>query len=574
MNRESEIHFASLPNIETKRAKFERPMTYKTTFNAGQLIPIYVDADIMPGDTIQIDMGAIIRESTPIAPVMDNAYVDCFAFFVPSRLVWAHQAEFWGENNLTAWEQEIEYEVPQVNAPEAGWEKGSLADYMGIPTLVPGKTQANPNGLQINALPGRAYCKIYNDWFRSTPLQDGVLFNTDETTLTGKNGTDEDYDPKTDTQLYGAPLKACKFHDRFTSCLPEPQLGPAVELPIAGNTIADVYAGEIRPEGWNDDRNILYMDFKTGEAANWKSSWGENNKFYELATRDKTGETISDNTPLTITGDAPWISPNNLYADLNILNSSITINQLRTSIAIQQYQEALARAGGGRYIDIIKALFNVDSSDARLQRSEYLGGFRQSINMDQVLQTSATDQVTPQGNTGAFSCTALNENMFIHSFEEWGTLMILAVIRTDNTYQQGLHPMWSRKKRLDYYNPYLANLGEQAVKVKEIFCTGTPADEEVFGYQEAWSEYRYGQSIVTGAMRSNYEQTLDVWHYADYYTEQPILDENWIEEQKTNVDRTIAVQSEIENQYIADFYFDAKYTRPMPAYSVPGLARL
>lgn len=571
MNREAEIHFSALPNIETKRSKFHRPFTHKTTFNCGEIIPIYVDADIMPGDTIQMDLGAIIRESTPIAPVMDNAYIDVFAFFCPSRLVWAHQAEFWGENNLTAWEQPIEYEVPQVNAPETGWEKGSLADYMGIPTSVPGRTALNPNGLHVNALPGRAYCKIYDDWFRSTPLQDGVLFNEDETTLTGKNRSDADYDAITDTQLYAAPLKACKFHDRFTSCLPEPQLGPAVELPIAGSVIAPVYTGTevYHKDDLTGNPGLLWERMNGGayQDAGQVTLGTSNAKYADTDARTTMGQAAGTPT-------AGNLAPVNLYADLETLNSSITINQLRTSIAIQQYQEALARAGGGRYIDIIKALFNVDSSDARLQRSEYLGGFRQPINMDQVLQTSATDATTPQGNTAAFSCTALNENMFIHSFEEWGTLMVLAVIRTDNTYQQGLHPMWSRQKRLDYYNPYLANLGEQAVKVKEIYCQGTSDDENVFGYQEAWSELRYGQSIVTGAMRSNYAQSLDVWHYADYYTSEPILSSDWIEEQQTNVDRTIAVQSQIENQYIADFYFEANYTRPMPAYSVPGLARL
>ena len=442
---------------------------------------------------------------------------------------------------------------------------------MGIPTNVPGRTQANPNGLHVNALPGRAYCKIYDDWFRSTPLQDGVLFNEDETTLTGKNRSDADYDAITDTQLYAAPLKACKFHDRFTSCLPEPQLGPAVELPIAGSVIAPVYTGTevYHKDDLTGNPGLLWERLNGGQYqdAGQVSLGTASAKYADTDARTTMGQ-----NPGTAT--AGNLAPVNLYADLETLNSSITINQLRTSIAIQQYQEALARAGGGRYIDIIKALFNVDSSDARLQRSEYLGGFRQPIKMDQVLQTSATDATTPQGNTAAFSCTALNESMFIHSFEEWGTLMVLAVIRTDNTYQQGLHPMWSRQKRLDYYNPYLANLGEQAVKLKEIYCKGTADDEDVFGYQEAWSELRYGQSMVTGAMRSNYAQSLDVWHYADYYTSQPVLSSGWIEEQKTNVDRTIAVQSQIENQYIADFYFEANYTRPMPAYSVPGLARL
>lgn len=572
MNRETEAHFSHLPQIDIKRSKFNRPITHKTTMNAAQIIPIYIDSDIMPGDTVQINMGAVIRESTPIAPVMDNAYVDIMGFFCPHRLVWEHFKEFWGENTLTAWESEIEYEIPTVKAPETGWEKGSLADYFGIPTKIGGPTEENPNGLEVNALPGRAYCKIYDDWFRDTALQDGVMFNLDETTLTGKNGSDADYDKITDTQLLAAPLKACKYHDRYTSALPEPQYGPTVQLPIAPDAVAGVFTGR------DENDKSIFPTFESGGVEhqynlrmrgneNWASLSGTN---WNLGTNSTMfgANTVSAGTP------GVNVFPTNLYADLSSINSSITIQELRQSIALQEFYEALAR-GGNRYIEIIKAIFNVDSSDARLQRSEYLGGLRRPINMDQVLQTSGTaSEPTPLGNTGAFSMTALREYIFDKSFEEHGTLMIMAIIRTDHTYQQGLHPMWSRRKREHFYNPYFANLGEQAIKNKEIYCQGNSTDEEVFGYQEAWSEYRYGQSMVTGAMRSNYDQSLDIWHYADYYESLPTLSDEWIEETQKNIDRTIAVQSDLENQFICDFYFDANYIRPMPVYSVPGIERI
>lgn len=341
MNRETEAHFSHLPTLNIKRSKFNRPITHKTTFNTGEIIPLYVDSDIMPGDSIRINMGAVLRESTPIAPVMDNLYIDVMAFFCPHRLVMTHYPEYWGENPLTPWESEIKYEKPKVYAPETGWEKGSLADYFGIPTEVPGYDEKDrPHGLWVNALPGRAYCKIYDDWFRSTALQDGVLFNLDETNLLGKNGTDNDYDKVTDTQLLAKPLKAGKYHDRFTSATPEPQYGDPVELEIVADSKARVYAGTTTEafEIPNDSRiSYRYIDAITGEPTT-----PTNNT--DLGARN-TGESIYWDSTHQGTNIKGYFAPNNLYADLGIINSAITINALRQAIALQEYSEALARGG-------------------------------------------------------------------------------------------------------------------------------------------------------------------------------------------------------------------------------------
>ncbi|QCS36549.1 major capsid protein [Capybara microvirus Cap3_SP_450] len=538
MNRNTEAHFAQVPTININRSKFNRPHGHKTTMNTGELIPIYVDADILPGDTISMEMSSLIRMTTPIYPVMDNSHVDLYWFFVPNRLLWTHWREFWGENRETHWEQQVEYEIPQIKAPTGGWKKGTIADYMGIPTKI--------NNIEVNALPFRAYAKIVNDWFIDENLKDPCMINLDETTLTGTN--EGDY--VINTQLGAKPFMAAKPHDYFTSCLPSPQKGPSVALPLGG--IAPVIGTDkiTHAEGAQLESRLLgkELEYYVGQQANY------------TGMQDANGTTL-----ITQAG------PKGIGLGVDLSSSTAaTINQLRQAFAIQRFYEAQAR-GGTRYIEFIKNIFGVTSPDARQQRAEYLGGHRCRINIDQVLQTSSTDTVSPQGNTAAYSLTIDHDKPFTFSASEHGILMCLAVIRTEHTYQQGLERMWSRKKWSDFYVPQFANLGEQAVLNKEIYAQGTEVDDEAFGYQEAWAEYRYKPNRISGALRSNYEQSLDAWHYADDYDSLPYLSSEWIDETTKNVDRTLAVTSELENQYIADFYFDPIYTRPMPVYSVPGL---
>ena len=550
MNRNTESHFSVNPiNLDIQRSKFVRPSTHKTTFNAGNLIPIYVD-EVLPGDTFKMNMSSVIRMSTPIYPVMDNANMDVYFFFVPNRLVWDHWKEFFGENNTTHWEQPVEYEVPQITAPTGGWEKGTIADYMGIPTKI--------ENISVQALPFRAYCKIWNDWFRDQNLKDPAMISMDETTTAGANTGDY----VTNAEKGALPLKVAKYHDYFTAALPEPQKGPEVTIGSVGGYIPVITRNEnVTESGINTKWHVKAPGAQSNSAIVMS---------FTPTSTDITHEADQYSTMVSGTPGASFV-PVNLWANMNQTGTSTSINAMRQAFAIQRLYEKNAR-GGTRYIEIIKAHFGVQSPDARQQRSEYLGGTRVPINMDQVVQTSNSgDGITPQGNTAAYSLTAFNESMFTKSFTEHGYIIGLACIRTEHTYQQGIERFWSRKKMLDYYFPTLANLGEQAILNKEIYAQGTAADDQAFGYQEAWAEYRYKPSRVSGAMRSNYQTTLDAWHYADKYTKQPILSSEWIDETSANIDRTLAVQSTTEDQFIADFYFACEATRPMPLYSIPGL---
>lgn len=547
MNRNTEMHFGNVPRIDVKRSKFEESHSHKTTFNVGDIIPVYVDSDILPGDTVQMDMAELVRMATPIYPIMDNLYMDIYWFFVPHRLVWEHWQQFWGEND-EPWTQEIEYEIPKITSPSGGWQEGDIADYMGIPTKI--------DNLKINALPFRAYCKIWNDWFRDENLKSCCHIYQDETTRTGQTGGTSGYDYVTGTEFGGAPLKAAKLHGYFTSALPQPQKGDPVTIPTLGK--AEVVTGTTyQVEIGNPP---VGMSFVTKNGLSSSST-------YSMYMRGGSSYAHSESTETQNVNDR--LIPNNLYADLSTATTA-TINELRTAFAIQRYLEN-AGLHGTRYIEYIRSVFGVTSSDARHQRAEYLGGQRVPINIDQIIQTSSTDSVSPQGNTAGFSCTINRDSMFTKSFEEHGTLMGLVVIRTEHTYQQGLRRMWTRDKWTSYYNPFFANLSEQPIMNREIYAQGTDADEEAFGFQEAWADYRYKESYVTGYMRSNATGSLDVWHFADDYDALPTLTGAWIDEPYENVDRTIAVTSQLMHQFIADMYFKCYYTRPMPVYSIPGL---
>ena len=570
MNRNSNSRFALAPQVDIQRSTFDRSSGHKTTFNAGKLVPIYVD-EVLPGDTFEMKTSAIIRGSTPIFPVMDNANLDIYFFYVPNRLVWNHWKEFNGENTTSKWEQTVEYSIPQMAPPlandstPAGWEKGTLADYMGIPTLIgPGASQANPE-YTVNHLPFRAYCLIYNEWFRDQNLQDPVLIDTGDSQTNGRHliPEKEPIEYQIQAALKGANLLPVnKYFDYFTGALPEPQKGPDVLLPL----------GQTAPVITMTKDIAGVTSANTGMRFISESPIKAQQKMAINATGNGKGNGVLIETVPSGSPSEGNLIPTNLYANLQEATSA-TINELRLAFQLQKLYERDAR-GGTRYIEIIKSHFGVTSPDARLQRPEYLGGERIPINIDQVIQTSGTAEgTTPQGNTGAYSLTGNQGSYFKHSFVEHGYVLGLACVRTEHTYQQGLEKIWNRKNRFDFYWPALANIGEQAILNKEIYLQDSKAmNEEAFGYQEAWAEYRYKPSRVSSAFRSNITSgSLDAWHYADYYEAMPVLSAEWIQETYKNVDRTLAVQSTLEDQYIADFWFKCKCTRPMPIYSIPGL---
>lgn len=549
MNRNSQSHFAMTPTVDIGRSKFDRSYNYKTSFNTGDLIPYFV-ADVMPGDTLKMNTSQVVRMMTPITPVMDNANLDTYFFFVPYRLVWEHFQEFMGENKTEPWIQRTEYEIPQIVAPEGGFQKGSLADYFGVPTKV--------GGIKFSALPARAYCLIWNEFFRDENLKTPCYIHMGEADLNGKN-KGNNYDYVTDTECMAAPLKAARYHDLFSSCTIEPQKGPSVTVPL-GET-APVIAGNsiTSPE--------IYTD---------TTRYG--NQYYSNASG-----TISVSTPEGTDIPPTYGTTNGLVTDLsNAVGATIT--QLRMAFQIQKFYEKAALYGT-RFIETIKAHFGVTNPDFRLQRPEYLGGVQTPINMNQVIQTDATRQssyydevtsswktadATPQGNAAAFSLTSgRDKDLFTHSFTEWGIVIGLAVVRQVHTYQQGLNRLWSKKKMTDFYFPEFANLSNMPIYNREIYMDGTSADDEVWGYNEAWASERFQPDIVTGEMRSNYDQSLDVWHWADYYETRPSFSSQWIDETDENIKRTIAVQN--HDQFMGDFFFLATWTRPMPLYSIPGL---
>jgi hypothetical protein len=563
MNRNTESHFSLLPRVDIQRSRFDRSASLKTSFNAGNIVPFFLE-EVLPGDTFNVKTSRVVRMQTLLTPMMDNVYLDTYYFFVPNRLVWDHWKEFCGENTESAWIPETEYSIPQITAPDGGWNVGTLADYFGVPTGV--------SGLSVSALPFRAYALIMNEWFRDENLQDPLVVPTDDSTVVGVNtGTFV-----TDVAKGGLPYIACKYHDYFTSALPAPQKGPDVTIPVAEAATAYVYPGaSLNPNLASRFNDLQWVDSSGNLVSvpnNYRGMLSTGFRF------NSSGNEYTDSTRYfndTVTGSSsPGTSviPGNLVADFSGTSQAATINQLRLAFQIQKFYEKQAR-GGSRYTEVVRSFFGVTSPDARLQRPEYLGGNRTPINVNQVIQQSGTGESvnTPQGTVVGMSLTTDSHSDFTKSFTEHGFIIGVMVARYDHTYQQGLNRLWSRKDKFDYYWPVFANIGEQAIKNKEIYAQGNSTDDEVFGYQEAWAEYRYKPNQVTGEMRSQYAQSLDVWHLADDYSKLPSLSAEWIQEDGKTIDRVLAVSSELANQFFADIYVKNYCTRPMPMYSIPGL---
>ena len=557
MNRNKDAGFNQVPRLDITRSRFKRRQDVKLTLNAGQLIPFYVD-EVLPGDTFSIDQAAIIRMTTPIFPVMDNCHMDIYYFNVPCRILWKNFKRFMGENDTGPWAQTQEYTIPQVKvtgtAEKPAPYEGSILDYMGIPTKI---SKGADTAFSINALPMRAYAMIWQEWFRDQNVDNPAINSDADATVNYTDDETKGMDAATPDLEYilqnaytgGRPLPVNKYHDYFTSALPSPQKsGEPVKIPMAGNA-----------------KIMLYNESELKTPYDQEGAWTITN-WSDPKTYTGGNEEYSGPTGTNIAGD-PNTSGRWAGADLSTV-SAATINQLRQAFQVQKYYEELAR-GGSRYREMIYSLFHTKISDKTVQIPEYLGGTRITINMSQVIQTSGTTSESPQGNTAAVSVTPYNGSIFTKSFEEHGFVIGVCCIRHDHTYQQGLERMWSRKTNLDFYYPVFANLGEQAILKKELYLTGTETDEQAFGYQEAWAEYRMKPNRISGKFRSNATGTLDSWHYGDNYKETPSLSQAWMKEGDSEIQRTLAVDN--EPQFIMDTVIDNTSVRPMPMYSIPGL---
>lgn len=544
----NQSHFARIPTANIRRSVFDRSHVYKTTFDEGKLIPYFVD-EVLPGDTFTLSPTEFCRLATPIAPFMDNLYFETFFFFIPYRLVWDNWVKMCGEQDNP--EDSTDFMLPQVSITLNQDYIGSLPDYLGISSA---KAGTGSETLKVSALPFRAIWLTWNEWFRDENLQKSVKIDkSDKDSIVeqmGEGSPNVNYGlPAGISSIFMCPPRG-KRYDYFTSALPWPQKGPAVDLPLG--TSADIVSDGTPP---------TFSGSTSGYSAIAQPLSLNRNLAHPPAFSASITTSVDDSAT-----SKPLIFNNpGLSVDLSSA-TSITINSLRQAFMLQRYYEIDAR-GGTRYTEKLVAHFGVTNPDSRLQRPEYLGGHSSMFNINPVAQTSSSDSTSPQGNLAAYGVHGRTYRAFQKSFTEFGVIIGFCNVRADLTYQQGTNRFWFRRDVLDFYWPSFAALGEQTVLNQEIYAQGTSVDTEVFGYQERYAEYRYKPSLITGKFRSTVAQPLDVWHLSQEFENLPKLSDEFIQDHPP-INRVIAVQD--EPHFLLDVKFNLKCIRPMPLFGIPG----
>lgn len=573
MNRNQESHFSSVPRMHHQRSTFDRSCTNTLTTQIGDVTPIYCE-EVLPGDSVRMETSKVIRLTTLLSPVMGDMYADIYYFFVPNRIIWNHWKEFMGENTAGAWTPTTTYRVPAIASPSGGFDPGTIADYLGYPIKL--AWAANEKNAP-SVLPLRAYAQICEDFFRDENNNSHIVIDYGDSNISGSNNRGIDY-----YQKGGLPFIAAKFHDYFTSCLPAPQKGPDVNIANTMSGYMPVVTGarhglrsSIAPTGTSIPTPINFeMQSTIGSTASVKVGTDGSTLGLGTGTKYTIGSTGiwpgKDVWYAGTAGSTSQVYPTNLWAaaGLGDMNLEITVNSLRIAVLTQMYYESLARAGS-RYEEQLQQFFGVSSPDSRVNHPEYLGGNRVRINVHEVTNSSQTDEDF-LGDVGAKSVTADSHADFVKSFTEHGWLIGLMVVRYTHTYSQGLPRKFIRRDMMDFYNPMFANIGEQPVYDVELYANGNINNKNVFGYQEAWADYRYAPNTVHGYMRPSVTGSFGTWTFADNYSSKPTLGAIWLREDPTNVDRTLAVASTVSHSVLADFYFKTTWTRAMPMYSVPG----
>lgn len=571
MNNSTVKNFSSVPTTRRPRTLFTPKGNVKTSLNAGKLVPIAV-REILPNTTIKLDITSVVRGITPLAPVLDNAYLDLYAFFVPNRLSWVHWEDFLSEPTPAAYEQAPQYVCPRINFNGLGKTyqnalAGSFWDYAGVGAFNSTFT-LDGSFPSLNALFPRGYVRIWNDWFRDENVQDFAHVYTDDVDRTFITNPD----PLISAEYGYALLPVAKYRDYFSSALPQAQKGLPVSIPLGSSVpVVPTSGTSVSLPVGNSTTSPLFSPA-------WYQSSGAglsaNSALYGALGISNGTLAGTPTAPNGATGASVRLAASytsGLSADLSSA-TAVTVNALRLAFQTQRFQERLARSGS-RYTELLQSMFGIHASDARLQRSEYLGGKRFPITQHQVAQTAETGESIGLGDTGAFVFMSGNSRHIVNrSFAEHGILYILACIRTDQTYSQGVPVQFSRRNRFDYYFPCFAHIGEQPIYRREIYATPSAANDIVFGYKEPWVEYKYMENHVTAKMRPYVNNNFGIWTYANNFASPPVLSPSFIVQDVSNIDRTLAVSSAVQDQFFADFYFDFKaLILPMPLYNTPGL---